>query len=199
MAEDTTTATGGGSLWTRKYGPLPLWAYALVLLGVVAAWRVYAGSKAAKSTQQDTGSGVQLIGGDQLPPVVFQDYDTTITSVNVPPGGGRDHPPVHPPVPAPGTGHNGDNPGTVGSGPPPTHVPAPTPAPAGTPGQWVTVTRWTASNTPWSSTISGIASHFGLGGNWTSVWNAPQNASLKARRKDPKLIQPGDRVFVPAH
>ena len=43
--------------------------------------------------------------------------------------------------------------------------------------------------------------HFGYGGsstNYAAIWNAPQNATLKARRKQPNLIQPGDSIFVPS-
>ncbi|HLJ13771.1 MAG TPA: peptidoglycan-binding domain-containing protein [Bryobacteraceae bacterium] len=32
---------------------------------------------------------------------------------------------------------------------------------------------------------------------WETVWNHPQNAQLKALRKDPTLLAPGDSVFVP--
>lgn len=184
----------GGSIWTRKYGPLPFWAYALILLGLVGAWRLYSQAKQAKSTQQDP----QLIGGDQQPPIVFQDYDTTI---NVPPAGGRQWPPNHVPNDGPGHGHVPDPPPPPPDKKPP---PVPPPPPPGPPppappaGQWVTVAKWTAKNPPWNSTISGIAGHLGLGSNWGKVWNDPANASLRTRRKDPKLIQPGDRVFVPA-
>jgi N-acetylmuramoyl-L-alanine amidase len=30
-----------------------------------------------------------------------------------------------------------------------------------------------------------------------TVWNAPENASLKSLRKDPHVLMPGDRIFVP--
>jgi hypothetical protein len=32
---------------------------------------------------------------------------------------------------------------------------------------------------------------------WETVWNHPQNAQLKALRKDPNQLMPGDQVFVP--
>jgi hypothetical protein len=72
----------------------------------------------------------------------------------------------------------------------------PVPKPAG---QWVTVAKWTAKNPPWNSTVWGMASHLYHNGNrWTSIWNAPQNAALKSRRKVPEHIQAGDKVWVPA-
>lgn len=33
--------------------------------------------------------------------------------------------------------------------------------------------------------------------DWRTVWDAPENAELRAQRKDPGLLAPGDRVFVP--
>ena len=32
---------------------------------------------------------------------------------------------------------------------------------------------------------------------WSTVWNHPNNASLKAERGDPEVLQEGDQVFVP--
>lgn len=197
----------------QKWGPLPAWAWMLIGLALAVVYSSWKKNKQAASQQQD--QGVDLIGGDQNPPVVFQDYDTIITSVNTPPGGGREHPPVRPPlhgapIPGPSNPPGGrehlpiPNPEPAPA-PRPTPLPAPPPpAPKPTPpappaGQWVTVAKWTASNPPWNSTLWGISQHvYGNGNLWTSIWNAGQNASLKTRRKDPKLIQPGDQIFVPA-
>jgi len=33
--------------------------------------------------------------------------------------------------------------------------------------------------------------------DWHTVWNAPENAELRALREQPGLLLPGDRVFVP--
>ena len=32
---------------------------------------------------------------------------------------------------------------------------------------------------------------------WSTVWNHPNNAALKAQRKDPEVLQEGDKVYVP--
>ncbi len=32
---------------------------------------------------------------------------------------------------------------------------------------------------------------------WETVWNHPENESLKSQRKDPNVLQEGDEVFVP--
>jgi hypothetical protein len=33
--------------------------------------------------------------------------------------------------------------------------------------------------------------------DWHTIWDAPENADLRARRKEPGLLAPGDRVFIP--
>jgi N-acetylmuramoyl-L-alanine amidase len=33
--------------------------------------------------------------------------------------------------------------------------------------------------------------------DWRTVWDAPENAELRAQRKEPGLLAPGDRVFLP--
>ncbi len=43
--------------------------------------------------------------------------------------------------------------------------------------------------------IPSIAADSGL--FWETVWNHPQNASLKAKRKTPNQLLPGDQVFIP--
>ena len=43
--------------------------------------------------------------------------------------------------------------------------------------------------------LSSIAKRFGL--TWPILWNAPENAGLRAKRKDPNILYPGDQVFVP--
>ncbi len=44
--------------------------------------------------------------------------------------------------------------------------------------------------------ISSIAQRYGF--FWEKVWNHPNNAQLKAKRKNPNILYPGDVVFVPA-
>jgi len=60
-------------------------------------------------------------------------------------------------------------------------------------GQWVTVKAWPDP----MSTLSGIAAHFGIA-DWSTIWNDPHNAGLRAHRVNPDHVQPGDAVWVPA-
>lgn len=183
------------SFLTNKIGPLPTWAWMLIGLGAAVGFSVIRANKTAakaKATDQSTGdttddSGVDLIGGNQRPPIVFQSY---VTSLFQPPAGGRPGPPTAPPATTPPTT----------SPPVPKPVPGkPAPAPAKPGGQWVSVAKWTAKNPPWNSTLYGIAQHLkGKGADWPSIWNAPQNAALKSRRKKPELIQERDKIWVPA-
>ncbi|MEW6368267.1 MAG: peptidoglycan-binding protein [Acidobacteriota bacterium] len=43
--------------------------------------------------------------------------------------------------------------------------------------------------------ISSIADRYGL--FWEQVWNHPSNSGLKANRRDPNVLRPGDLVYVP--
>ena len=191
--------------FTRKYGPLPVWAWMAIGLGGAVIYAVWRDNKQRTSrTDQEQSQGdpyaggvdVELIGGNQNPPIVFQNYNQP---VYLPPTGGRTTPPVAPPVVTP----PGKPPVTVTPLPvlkPDPVKPAPAkPTPAAPAGWWVTVSKYTTKNPPWSSTLSGIASHFYSKGSsaWPLIWNAPQNAALKTRRKKPELIQPGDKIWVP--
>lgn len=40
--------------------------------------------------------------------------------------------------------------------------------------------------------LSKDAGHF-----WKTVWDHPENADLKAKRKNPNVLNPGDEVFIP--
>jgi nucleoid-associated protein YgaU len=174
-----------GSTLSNKLGPLPTWVWmALGLLGALmfSLWKKNKATAAASTT--DTTSVP-----DQTPPVIFQNSTYLYnTDVDAPPVGGRPTPPIYttlpvatvPPTPKPGPGS------------PPTPVPKPN-------GQWVTVSKFTTKNPPWNSTLWGISQHLlGAGSKWQSIWNAPQNATLKSRRKAPEKIQPNDKIWVPA-
>jgi hypothetical protein len=43
--------------------------------------------------------------------------------------------------------------------------------------------------------ISSIAQDYGF--FWETLWNLPENAELKQKRKNPNILSPDDQVFVP--
>lgn len=43
--------------------------------------------------------------------------------------------------------------------------------------------------------MASIADRYGF--FWQTLWDLPENAELRRARKDPNVLQPGDRVFVP--
>ncbi|HWB38561.1 MAG TPA: LysM domain-containing protein [Rugosimonospora sp.] len=81
-----------------------------------------------------------------------------------------------------GTGNTGTTGGTYTGGDT-VHQPTPAPPPA-----YVTVAKYTSSNTAWNSTLSGIASHYG-----TTVSNL---LTLNPQIKDPNLIITGSQIRV---
>lgn len=178
--------------WKEKSGPLPNWAWGGLAVGAtvaVASWRRNAAAGKKSDTAESSSSGIEL-PGDVAPTYVFQNYDQDVTTINeAPAGGGR--PPISTlPAPLPGPA-----PKPAPGRPTPGTLPKPPAAPKG---KWVTVAKWTSKNAPWNSTVWGITRKLlGAKAQWQSVWSAPQNAALKAKRKDPTKIQAGDRIWVP--
>jgi hypothetical protein len=166
-----------GSFLTRKIGPLATWIWMALVLLVVLGFSLWQRNKQTTAAAMTTTSVP-----DQTPPYVIQNFitDTDDTPAAPPVGGRPGPPPVH-------------------GGPPPPGGGTPPPNPPPYTGQWVTLAKYTAKNPPWNSTLWGIAKQLlGAGKRWGDIWNASQNAQLKSRRKDPKNLQPGDRVWVPS-
>ena len=44
--------------------------------------------------------------------------------------------------------------------------------------------------------LSGIAAEYGYT-DYRSIWNHPDNAELKRKRRNPNVLHPGDRLFIP--
>lgn len=177
--------------WKQKTGPLPNWAWAGLGLGGAVAYSSWRRNQAMSKEQDEatsTASGIEL-PGDVAPTYVFQNYDQDVTTINqAPAGGGR------PPV----TTLPGKPPVVVKPPTKPTPKPPTKPTPPAPTGKWVTVAKWNAKKAPWNSTVWGITNKLlGPKASWQNVWSAPQNKSLRDKRKDPKKIQPGDKVWVP--
>lgn len=184
----------------QKTGPLPNWAWGAIGLVAAVAISSYRRNRAAATDPTaPSGSSVSAPLGNQTAPFVFvSDYGPLNVPVNVtvpqaPPGGGRDAPP--------GPAGPAGPPGPVGPvGPPVVTPPAVTPPPvaAGPSYTAVRVSRFNENNPAWDSTVWGIAEHYGYGGaNWGTVWNDPKNSNERIKAHlNPRLIQPGDTIYV---
>lgn len=194
-----------GSFVKEKTGPLPNYAWMGMILGVALAYSLWkgrqSGGKSTDNADTDDTVGEDVAGA--MPPTYAFVAGDTIVNNNMPPWAGRPIANPGPPVttPPPVTGPIGTLPGETPIKPPTTAPTKPTPpkAPAAPKGSYVSVVKYTTKNPPWNSTLSGIASHvLGSAKLWTSIWNDPNNAKLKALRKKPELIRPGDKIWVPA-
>lgn len=184
----------------RKAGPLPTWAWMAIGLGGAVMFSSWQRNKAAGQQEATSTTGIQLPESVQ-PTYAFVDADTTnITWPGAPPGGGRP-PTTTPPVttdpvtPRPGGGGSAIKIPVPGR---PAPVVTPVKPVATPPGKYVTVAAWNSTKAPWNSTVWGIAQQLlGPKASWQTVWSAPQNASLRAKRGDPTKIQAGDKIWVP--
>lgn len=171
---------------TKKLGPLPTWGWMAVGLGVAviiaSVTKGKGGGTSSKSANGGTGDqsgsaggadtayGPDLIGGNQRAPVVFQNYTTTLN--NIPPAAGRPFPPC----------------GPVGP-------PCP---PSGQAGEWIVLSSTRHGKAQWRSSVQGCAQELlGDRSQWRTIWNDPQNASLRFRRRDPGNCHAGDRIWIP--
>lgn len=184
-AEEDQGAAAGGSILTRKTGPLPNWVWMALLLLVALIYSMWKRNQEVP-VEEDNGPSVETVPGDQTAPPVFilpQAPQPTVTvpvTVNTPPSAppaaGRPDPPATPPKPAA----------------PPAKPTAPT-------YQTVSVGKYTSKNPPWNSTLWGIAKQYGYGSagnNYLAIWNDPKNKALRDKRKSPTKIQPGDKIYV---
>lgn len=99
--DDTSQPTrGGGNAFTRKLGPLPVWAWMAVGLGLAIAYSSWRKNKtAAASTPSTTTPPAGVQTAANTPPFVIQNYTQTA------PGGG----PVTQPSGSSGVGATGGN------------------------------------------------------------------------------------------
>jgi LysM repeat protein len=84
--------SGGGkaAVWTKKAGPLPRWAWAALILGLVLAYLYYKHNSSSSTGASSDSSGSDTTTASQVPQFVNQTY-TTVT------------PPAAPSTPTTGT------------------------------------------------------------------------------------------------
>jgi len=175
----------GSIIWQKK-GPLPVWGWMALVLGVALIWAWLRRRNAPTDT---TGGMVDELPGDQTAGPIFIVPSAAAPAVNVvlptpvtPPTTPPVTPPTTPPPVPPGGGRD---------------TPPGNPVPT-SPGTKIPVDSYPA----WNSTISGIFAHFKrqnrtTATRWEDVWNHPMNADLRKLRSKPNLIRKGDQVFVP--
>lgn len=181
---------------TRKWGPLPAWAWIAItvaIMVIVTSWRK---SKQATGDQPATSWSTnprQAIPNNHDPMYTFIDQSRVdVSTSQYAPLGGRTRPPSwrgRPPW------RHHDRPDT------PAEPSAPDAGPEAPDGQWVTLTRFMPgqpSGTP--STVHGVAQMvYGSGRDWRRIWNAPQNADIREERdNNERNLRAGDRLWVPA-
>ena len=173
---------------TKKIGPLPTWGWMAVGLGVAVIIASINSNKkksaeeaAAKGNAGDYGAGYGggTYGSDYgygaSGPILIggsQRPPVIFQSyTTLPPMGGRPFPPCAP------------------------ETPAPCPPSAG---RWVTVPGRRGPQGSHGNPLATLAKElFGSADLWRSIWEAPENQALRARRKAPMMLQCGDRVWVP--
>jgi hypothetical protein len=190
--------SSSGGTFSQKLGPLPLWGWMGIGLAIALVFYFWQKNKASSgqgaSTSTESGTTEPA---NQVPPYIIQNYESdtnsqtvgpTTTTINptptIPPS--TTNPP---PVTNPGGTNTPPNTGKVNPGGP---IKGKTP-PATKKSQdftTVTVVPWTATNTPWDSTLSGIASHYDVAGGYESLAKLNSIAN-------PNLIYPGQKIRVP--
>lgn len=193
MAAPEPQQRGGGNMLMQKLGPLATWVWLLIATVLIGVYYLYEKHKQGTAgTSTSTSTTASTANASQVPDIILQDYGAPVTQTvtdNPPPGS---VPPPQPPVRVP--------PPIRTPGVPPPKPPAPkppvtkkkAPAPKPKPQQYATVTvaKWTSSNTPWNSTLSGIADHYHVSGGYQAL------AKLNGI-KNPNLIYPGQKIKVP--
>lgn len=193
-------SSSGGSILTRKTGPLANWMWMALLLLVALVYSMWKRNRAAAVPVDEEQTVTEPLPGDQTPPPIFilpQNPQPSVPiNINLPPAPvPRPVPPTPPHVPP------------IGSRPPapPKPVPKPGPPPKPVPVTYVPVKVVKYTDPPgsagpaWNSTLWGIAKHYGLGSagnNYASIWNDPKNAALRQKRGTPTKVQPGDTIYV---
>lgn len=103
MAETATPPGPSESMWSRRYGPLPLWAWLVIGAGfLVVLW--YRNQSANQNQNASTSTADQSTADSQIPQFVNQTYvqasppdisNTQTVSVNPPPTGAKPPAPAH--------------------------------------------------------------------------------------------------------
>lgn len=158
---------------TRKLGPLPVWAYAVIIMGVYYWYMHYGPGKSTSSQARNAPYGLDANGNPIIP----------MATESISQSGGPDS--------------SSSSSTTTTTSPPPKTNPPPKPKPKKPKPQpssnEVTVAKWpgTSSNglAQWNTTLWGIAQH-----EHTTVAELQR---LNPQVKNPSLVYPGEKIKVP--
>lgn len=165
-----------GSIIWRRVGPLPVWAWSLIGIGLAVIALQWRRNRAEAEVQPSDQHPYVWAIPPAMPPrvtlpievVVPQPPQLPTTPPATPPAGGTT-PPYNPPV-------------YVGEGG----------------GGYVTVTPFPDNTPPRESTLWDIAGTWlGDPQRWPEIWHHDRNAGIRASRGVPAAIQPGDQIWVP--
>lgn len=191
----------GGNMLTRKVGPLATWIWLVIITVLAVGYYLYEKNKSGSSSST---AAADSVNASQVPDYIVQNYIGS-------PGGGTTPPATTPPpttpppvgtvppgtVPPTAPPPKGPNPGGLIKTPAPPKGPNPgggikpkAPKPGAQQYTTVTVAKWSAKNTPWNSTLSGIAEHYSVQGGYEAL------AKLNGI-KNANLIYPGQKIKVP--
>lgn len=182
---------GGGGGIGKKYGPFPVWAWALIVgggLGLVWFLRSRSGGAAPADTEgaDETEGGAepttivpvnQGLGADQAQAILdaIKELQGQISEEEEEEEPGK---PTTLPAPLPGPA------------PKPPAKPKPKPPPK-KPRRYVITKKWTRLRTPWQSTLWGIANHYKTPGGWQRL------QKINKMHGDPKThLKPGMKIYI---
>lgn len=193
--------TAQGNLLTSKWGPLPVWGWSLIGLGVAWAYAKWKASKTKDQSSTDTATAADTgLGTDQTQAVAPQ----FVIENNLPSESSPVTAPTTPPVTSTPPGTGSQPPVVV----PPNHgTPIPAPTPTGKPAG-VTATPIKAKKTPVTykvvhgDTLSSIAAryHTTAAKLWaynTTAGNRPAATIATLKKRGPNLLYAGETILIP--
>lgn len=190
---------GGGTMgvFKRQIGPMPMWAWMAIILGIAVAYSSFKKNKTAKSgaaagtTTSATGA---VQAADQTPPFIIQNYtDVPAPNVTTPVTLSVTEPAPQP-VPA----------GAAAPPPPPPATPAAVPLRSGPPRVAPAAHKPIEYRVKPGDTLSGIAAKYHVPGGANALYQyqigpSPHSAQAKAviRQRGKNLIYSNELIYIP--
>jgi hypothetical protein len=192
-----TQAPSGGNVFTRKMGPLPLWAWMGIALALALVFSIWKKNKAASSSSTSGSLSITPPGSSADATTAASQIPQFVNLTNVSNSQAQNQ------TQSQNNTTNNTTPPTTPTPPPPTTTPTP---PTNT-SKYVTVTvgQWPtggggnpsasensfgAGTAAWNSTLWGIATHYNVPGGYQAL------ATLNGI-SNPNLIFPGQQIKVP--